>query len=200
MVSVHHDHNRNEKRAITAMVYLSELEVPVGGGEAGGPGGETFFPCSNCDADDPLLKAFEGLLKEGIHIINAPDPHGVDDGDLRSDAVYQQCVARLHKLRARGRGRSDPPGVIRGKGEYPGLLISPRLGRVVVFEHVQGVMGRINSRSKNRYDRGSSAAASAFHAPCTIAPGTGQKWTLTSFRVPPSIESDVAPSANKRRR
>ena len=73
-MSVHHDHNRNEKRAITAMVYLSELEAPAGGGEAGGPGGETFFPCSDCDADDPLLESFEGLLKEGIYI--GPGPLG----------------------------------------------------------------------------------------------------------------------------
>jgi hypothetical protein len=69
-----------------------------------------------------------------------------------------------------------------------------------VFEHVQGVMGRINSKSKKRSDIGGSAAASAFHAPCAIAPGADQEWTLISFRVPPSIESDAAPGANKRRR
>ena len=101
LVNVHHDHNRDELRACTVFVYLSDVE-PIAGDETGmaddadgterreTPGGETFFPCVMGDADpregDEIRARLALQGKRGRRVIfhdsgnGGADPSG-EEGD-----------------------------------------------------------------------------------------------------------------------
>ena len=162
IINVHHDHNRDERRSCTVFVYLSSPAA----------GGETFFPCAAGDLDakdgDPLATSLLALGASGSHVAwCSPDCSGPDVSDTaaaETEAVVE-CEARLASIRATGRVPRD--GVAVGVG-HPGLLVSPRVGRAVVFWHGEGA------------DR----CAEAWHAPVAVTDdAAGAKWLMTFFKV-----------------
>ena len=102
LVNVHHDHNRDELRACTVFVYLSDVE-PIAGDESGmaddadgterrkTPGGETFFPCVMGDSDpregDEIRARLALHGKRGTRVIfhdsgdGGADPEEGEEGD-----------------------------------------------------------------------------------------------------------------------
>ena len=94
LVNCHHDHNRDDLRACTVFVYLSDVErVALGdtdgdASSAPSPGGETFFPCVMGDTDpregDELRARLALHGKRGTHLV-FHDNFGDDDSDDSSD-------------------------------------------------------------------------------------------------------------------
>ena len=112
LVNCHHDHNRDDLRACTVFVYLSDVErVALGdtdgdASSAPSPGGETFFPCVMGDTDpregDELRARLALHGKRGTHLV-FHDNFGDDDSDDSSERPPH-----------RGRVRAPRPGRIRG--------------------------------------------------------------------------------------
>ena len=160
IINVHHDHNRDERRSCTVFVYLSSPAA----------GGETFFPCAAGDLDaedgDPLAASLLALGASGSHVAwrSPDDAHASDTAAAETETVVE-CEARLASIRAAGRVPRE--GVTEGVG-CPGLLVSPRAGRAVVFWHGEGA------------DR----CAEAWHAPVAVTDdAAGPKWVMTFFKV-----------------
>ena len=160
IINVHHDHNRDERRSCTVFVYLSSPAA----------GGETFFPCAAGDLDaedgDPLAASLLALGASGSHVAwrSPDDSHASDTAAAEMETVVE-CEARLASIRAAGRVPRE--GVTEGVG-CPGLLVSPRAGRAVVFWHGEGA------------DR----CAEAWHAPVAVTDdAAGPKWVMTFFKV-----------------
>ena len=94
LVNCHHDHNRDDLRACTVFVYLSDVErVALGdtdgdASSAPSPGGEKFFPCVTGDTDpregDELRARLALHGKRGTHLV-FHDNFGDDDSDDSSE-------------------------------------------------------------------------------------------------------------------
>mmetsp|Transcript_22369 Transcript_22369/g.42668 ORF Transcript_22369/g.42668 Transcript_22369/m.42668 type:complete len:357 (-) Transcript_22369:447-1517(-) len=171
VLNIHHDHNNNRARSCTLMIYLSD--VPEEGC------GETFFPCADAPPADHIRTGFERLYLKNQLIVQHPDPGEELPGD-HLDVLYE-CEARYHHLKAMGldsatSGSQSIPGVVLGDDECPGVLISPQLGRAVLFYH-EDVSSEIPEHG------------TAWHAPCRVK--EGDKWLITMFKVPVGRASEA---------
>ena len=186
LINVHHDHNRDERRTCTVFVYLSDVGSPDAGGE-------TFFPCvgsrgasgsvrtssprkdgadpvadapgASADArpSDPVADALASLGARGVHVAWA----GAEDE--REAAAVALCAERFEALKKRGASAAPPgapPGVVFAGVGAPGMIVTPRAGRAVVFWN------------------GASAAScpEAWHAPARVR-GDAPKWLVTLFKA-----------------
>ena len=161
LINVHHDHNRDERRSCTVFVYLSDV-----GEDAGG---ETFFPCvknalvapDEDSSADPVASALASLGARGVHVA-----WGAAE-DAREAAVVARCAERFHSLKLRSSApHGAPPGVRFAGDGAPGMAVTPKAGRAVVFWN------------------GASAAScpEAWHAPARVR-GDAPKWLMTLFKV-----------------
>ena len=186
LINVHHDHNRDERRTCTVFVYLSDVGAPDAGGE-------TFFPCVGSrasvsvransrrkDGADEADEADAGRVgrrapvssptrsprwARGVHVAWA----GAEDE--REAAAVALCAERFEALKKRGAKKSAappgaPPGVVFAGDGAPGMIVTPRAGRAVVFWN------------------GASAAScpEAWHAPARVR-GDAPKWLVTLFKT-----------------
>jgi len=189
LINVHHDHNRDERRTCTVFVYLSDVGPPDAGGE-------TFFPCvgsgsasvsvrassqekkdgadeadapgASADArpSDPVADALASLGARGVHVAWA----GAEDE--REAAAVALCAERFEALKKRASSEASaappgaPPGVVFAGDGAPGMIVTPRAGRAVVFWN------------------GASAAScpEAWHAPARVR-GDAPKWLVTLFKA-----------------
>ena len=63
---VHHDLNNSPRRAVTALVYLTDAD------SAGFEGGETVFPCLGDDIDRDLCRTLVRGFRQGKRFLNPP--------------------------------------------------------------------------------------------------------------------------------
>ena len=111
LVNCHHDHNRDDLRACTVFVYLSDVErVALGdtdgdASSAPSPGGETFFPCVMGDTDpregDELRARLALHGKRGTHLV-FHDNFGDDDSDDSSEDEDLPIAAEFGHLAREG--------------------------------------------------------------------------------------------------
>ena len=113
LVNVHHDHNRDELRACTVFVYLSDVEPIAGPADDADeterrktPGGGTFFPCVMGDVDpregDDVRARLALHGKRGTHVIF----HDSRDGGAEEEASEGDAlVAEFGTLSRGGVGR-----------------------------------------------------------------------------------------------
>ena len=180
VVNVHHDHNRDARRSCTTFLYLTDPARGDASPSSGtvhsvvspsksSAGGETFFPCAGGDAlaDDALAAKLTAAGAAGTHVVWSGDD--AEEGS-EGPSLVAMCEDRLAATRRAARvPPGAPPGVIENVGA-PGLLVSPRVGRAVIFWH------------------GASAGddATAWHAPITVTErAPSAKWLATFFKTGP---------------
>ena len=191
LINVHHDHNRDERRTCTVFVYLSDVGAPDAGGETFFPcvgsrasvsvransrrkdgadeADEADAPGASADArpSDPVADALASLGARGVHVAWA----GAEDE--AEAAAVALCAERFEALKKRGASAKKsaappgaPPGVVFAGDGAPGMIVTPRAGRAVVFWN------------------GASAAScpEAWHAPARVR-GDAPKWLVTLFKA-----------------
>ena len=132
LVNVHHDHNRDELRACTVFVYLSDVEPIAGPADDADeterrktPGGGTFFPCVMGDVDpregDDVRARLALHGKRGTHVIF----HDSRDGGAEEEASEGDAlVAEFGTLSRGGVGVVAVSGVSGGAGAEAGAGLS----------------------------------------------------------------------------
>ena len=203
--NVHHDLNNAPRRAVTALIYLTDVEV----------GGHTVFPCLGQEVDREFCAALVRGFKEGRRMLEPPDhgPKACFDPDAFGRAE-ELCAAAVMEAAAGNRtggtaaaaaaaaaAPAAPTGTVTGaaatgaaasspssspssssSSSLLGLRVKPERGKAVFFTSAL---------------RDGSPDMLKWHAGCPVL--AGEKFTLQKFKEFPAEVHRVLREADRER-